>query len=268
MSNLKSEIINPPSARLFWGPFLAWTALAYLLAGGVGWLSWQICQAYPPIAKVGLWSLFVGVVLGAALVALAHLTRAGHRLSLVVVALLAATWASLAYHLSAYVEYRQNIQSAIDADPKAALAAAFDPEFGRPASFARFMAWESEGKLGYWILDATLIAVAAGVVVLIGSSRPYCNTCRSYYRTVRRGAVDPSVGQRIAESANLSLPADPSHCHWRFSSCEAGCGPPRLQLTWKQAGRTETAAAWLSAEQQQAIEEITKHEDQNTNKSQ
>jgi hypothetical protein len=84
--------------------------------------------------------------------------------------------------------------------------------------------------------------------------RPYCNLCRSWYRLVWEGPLDP---RRAAAARTAGLLPDSAECHegriatW---SCRGGCQPARVDLSWREksaAGRSTTrrAVAWLAPQQ-------------------
>jgi hypothetical protein len=214
------------------------------------------------------------VLLGAALgVCLAWLLRwceCGHRATAIGGTILAAALLVGGQHLWHYQRHldavsaaKQNIlRHGAKFAPVAGNLAPVPPTFGEfldkeaargrplwPGFVARGpAAWAS------WGLDALLLAGTAVLVVAIAVRRPYCNLCRSWYRLVWEGPLDP---RRAAAARTAGLLPDSAECHegriatW---SCRGGCQPARVDLSWREksaAGRSTTrrAVAWLAPQQ-------------------
>ena len=172
------------------GEFSAWKSALWLIVGGVvglaaAWLA-QMEQSY--FAPLVIFPLLVGVVVGAAMVGLMRILQVGHRPTIVLGTVLAVTVTVLGQHYLGYL--------AAYHWPSAALRALkpFDEFLRQQADRGRplvggliahgWLAWVT------WAVDGLLVLLAALVTLGPALRQPYCNRCRSWYRTVRAGRVD------------------------------------------------------------------------------
>jgi hypothetical protein len=102
-------------------------------------------------------------------------------------------------------------------------------------------------------VDGLLEAIAAAVVVGIASRQPYCSQCRTWYRTVRSGAVDARTAKALAEICGSPVPS--GGIEYQIVQCQAGCGPARLDLIASRSGE-RAARAWLDREQAERVRAI------------
>ena len=65
---------------------------------------------------------------------------------------------------------------------------------------------------------------------------PYCNQCRTWYRTVRNGKIDLPTAGRLAELLGVETAGAPRSARYRLSACQGGCGPTRCELSWEHGG--------------------------------
>ena len=54
-----------------------------------------------------------------------------------------------------------------------------------------------------WAIDVLLTLAAAVAVTLPGIRVPYCNRCRTWYRTIRNGRIDVRTAQLLAEICHV-----------------------------------------------------------------
>jgi hypothetical protein len=244
-----------------------------MLGAIAAWVA-VIAQFY--FAPLVLFPLLVGVGLGAMLIGLMRVAQIGHRPTLWLGAVLAAAVAVVGQH---YLSYREAIQrrerDMAEAWQKARVPWAELPKGWQPG-FAEYMrlqaargrplvelyAGEEHGKPVFraytvsgvyawlsWAADGLLLAVAAAGLILPATWQPYCNGCRSWYRTIRSGRIVAATARRVAEAAGLPPGQQIKWARYRLSNCGAGCGPTRLELSWEEpGGRTLLSDTWLDAD--------------------
>jgi hypothetical protein len=114
-------------------------------------------------APVGIFSLGVGLAVGAAATILAKLCGVDCRTRLVVGTLVLALVATAAQHAWLYREYRLQWNAARDREPALALFS----EESAPKSPGDYLAAEvAAGRPNWWFVDALLVAAGAVGVVL------------------------------------------------------------------------------------------------------
>jgi hypothetical protein len=119
---------------------------------------------------------------------------------------------------------------------------------GRPLGYGCVLtgwaAWLS------WAIDGLLVLAAALAMVVPATRQPYCNACRSWYRTVRAGRVCLAVAARLAEAGSARIEAPVKRVRYRLSCCQGGCGPTRLELFWEgpDSRGHSSIDAWLDVE--------------------
>ena len=103
-----------------------------------------------------------------------------------------------------------------------------------------------------------MLTLAAAVAVTIPAFRvPYCNRCRTWYRTVRNGKIDVPTARRLAETCGVDEIAGLRSPRYRLSCCHAGCGPTYCELSWEEPnGAVDLVRVWLDAEQRNQIAAI------------
>ena len=84
--------------------------------------------------------------------------------------------------------------------------------------------------------------------------QPYCNACRTWYRTIRAGRTPLAVAQQLAATAAATIDDPVKRVRFRLSCCQGGCGPTRLELFWETADRRGPASleAWLDVARRNA----------------
>jgi hypothetical protein len=259
----------PVGARFSWARFGLWLPAAMLLGGIAAWIA-VLAQFY--FAPWLIFPIIVGVGLGGMLVVLLRFAQVGNRPTIFLGCVLAAAVAVVGQH---YLDYRhavrleqQRYEKAEQLEPKlrfAALAALPPPV----ASFREFMQREAarERQMWWgpvsgwqnwaaWGLDAAILLAATLAVVYPATRQPYCDACRTWYRTIRSGRTDLATARRLAEQADLSLGTAVRSARYRFSCCHVGCGPTRFELSWEEPdGRTFLSVGWLAREQRNRVME-------------
>jgi len=221
-------------------------------------------------APVLLFSLLVGVVLGATLVGMARLCQVGNRPTILLGTVLAAATAVVGQH---YISYCSACREARhDARMYRLAKSAFEEHvLGEmpvpPDSLFEFLRWRA-GRgfdfLGYnargtiawtiWALDGLLVLGAALLLVVPASRRPYCDRCRSWFSTTRRGSIDAATARHLAALVRAELPGEPASAGYRLVTCNGGCGPTGFELRWlKPGGESSAAYVWLDVEQRNRI---------------
>ncbi len=149
--------------------------------------------------------------------------------------------------------------------PLSALARELAPNFGE---YIRAKAAQGRPLVGEyvargwaawlsWAFDA-MLTVAAAVAVTIPAFRvPYCNRCRSWYRTIRNGKIDVPTARRVAEACDVEEIAGLRSPRYRLSCCHAGCGPTYCELSWEEPnGAVDLVRVWLDAEKRNRVTAI------------
>ena len=67
-----------------------------------------------------------------------------------------------------------------------------------------------------------------------GIRLPYCNRCRTWYRTTRSGRIPLATARKLAGMREGTAAAG-SGPRYRFLNCESGCGPTGLELMCRVA---------------------------------
>jgi hypothetical protein len=265
----------PTGTRFHAQGFLAWLPLSLAIAVGAGWLSVATMPYFSPVLLI---SVLWGLVLGGGLALGMQACRFAQPRAALAVALVSTLALVAAQHYFSYVAACRAAVSE-QADMSMALRALGNgshssmTQFNQPAppeSFAAYLA--SEAKQGRpllgktirggwvwlsWVIDAAVIGLAASAVVAVMLKRPYCDTCQSWYRTMRSGEVSAAIAKTLARAAGLAdvaerVPADRQRIAYRLDHCRSGCGPCRFELSWgpKADERTE---AWLTAQPRRQI---------------
>ncbi|MGD0900038.1 MAG: hypothetical protein ABR915_19560, partial [Thermoguttaceae bacterium] len=100
-----------------------------------------------------------------------------------------------------------------------------------------------------WAIDGLLVLAAAIALMVPAVRQPYCDHCRSWYRTIRSGRIPPGIAARLAELVPTALGGRVKSARYRLSNCTGGCSPTRLELSWEDSsGQTFLTTAWLDAD--------------------
>lgn len=251
-----------------WQALFLWlpgSLVAGLLLGGAAAV---VQRRFAPLV---FFPLLIGALLGLMLVGWLRTTQTAQRAVALLGVLLAVCGAVFVEH---YVCYRTALHDAT-ADERLDLARqAFPEQAGRlgqapvPDHFWEFMrseaergrpligAWVAKGAWAWcsWSVEAALTLVAALAVVVPALRLPYCARCRSWYRTTRSGRLRASVLRRLAAELGIEWTHVPPAARYRVLTCESGCGPMGLELSWRSPRRErERELAWLDESQRLAV---------------
>jgi hypothetical protein len=193
------------------------------------------------------------------IVGLVRVAQIGNRSTIVVATVLAATLAAASQHYLVYLSTYYWPAPSLDAGSAggrdlSALVWKVAPTFGqymqsqaargRPLLFGfvaqGWVAWLS------WAIDALLVVAAATAVTIPAMRVPYCNRCRTWYRTTRGGRIDDLTAGRLAALVGVEEIEHARSHRYRLSNCLGGCGPTRLELSWEEAdGAVDLVRLWL-----------------------
>jgi hypothetical protein len=254
--------LAPPPAEagcFTWKGFLLAMLAAPVLGLVVARVSERGVWDFEPLI---LFPVLLGVFAGIAVVWLVRLAQIGNRPTIVVAAMLAAAVTATGEHYFTYLTYRSEYYrprvligtSSATGQDLSALGRAMAPSFGeymqaqarhgRPLLFG-YMAHGWAAWLS-WAIDALLIVAAAVVVTIPALRVPYCNRCGSWFRTIRSGRIDVLTAGRLAALVGVDAINHPRSHRYRLSTCQGGCGPTRLELSWEEAdGAVDLVRLWL-----------------------
>ncbi len=283
--NTQPEAVPPKSAvlaggRFRWPAFLLWMPAAAGLGAVTAWLAVGAQFYFSPLL---LFPILVGTGLGAVNVGLMRLAQMGNRPTVILGTLLSAAVAVVGPH---YLDYRHALARS-QHQMEAAIGKGAPPAVARvlvapPESFADYLrrqadlgrpltaSWSLFGWKAWlsWAVDGLLVAAAAFAIVIPATRLPYCNSCGTWYRTIRAGRTPQAAAQRLAEVAAATLDAPAKGVRYRLSCCQGGCGPTRLELFWETTDRGDPASleAWLDVPQRnlatQALDQGSRMKDE------
>ncbi len=243
--------------------------------------AWLAVGAQFYFAPLLLFPLLVGLGVGAACVGLMRLTQVGNRPTIVLGVLLAAAVAVAGQH---YLDYRQALARSlheIEALQRSGPVPITRLPAAPPQGFADYLRqqadagrpvtakWSVRGWRAWlsWAVDGLLVVAAALAMAIPAARLPYCNTCRTWYRTMRAGRTPLAAARKMARLAAAAIDAPVKRVRYRLSCCQGGCGPTRLELFWESGdGGEGFLEAWLDAAQRdaamQALDEGSRMKDQ------
>lgn len=252
-------------AALRWGPLVLGIPASVIVGSLVAWLAVTLQRHFAP------WLLFpvlTGLLLGAAIVTLMRLGQVGHRWTILLLTFVAALTTVVGQHYLSYLHAQAVAREEAQRNPQASqLAPVFLARPAASSSFAAFLASEtSRGRrIGSytardtvawlsWGLDGLLVLGAALFLVVPALKRPYCNRCRSWFRTTRTGQVDLATAGRLAALLEVPVPEGFRSAGYRLVSCNGGCGPTGFELCWDvSAARIPPVWVWLDLERRNHI---------------
>lgn len=270
---------EPPTgaARFRWLVFVPWIAGSLVQGIVVAWLAVVAGSYFNPLL---LFSLVVGVVLGAIAVAAMRVAQVGNRPTVLLGTALAAGVTVAGQHYftyeKAWSDYRVAARSA---ESKAQILQKAPTEFAQqvmdrmpvaPGTFGRYMleqaeegrpigAWRARGWLAWatWGLDGLLVAAAALALVAASVRLPYCDRCRSWYRTTRAGELDVGAASEVAGLAGIRLPRRIRSARFRLQACTGGCGPTAFELLWERTrGGRSSRRVWLDVDRRNRVSRV------------
>jgi hypothetical protein len=258
----------PTRGRFTWPGLAIWLPAAIVLGAASAWLATEVQHHFAPLL---LFPMLVGIGLGAMLVGLMRVAQIGHRPTLLSGAVLATLVAVAGQHYASYREARQRDQQDIAAIEKA--REAFPEEFkdglpGPTIGFGQYMCRQAaQGRplfghhvaVGWaawatWTVDGLLVLAAALMTALPAVRLPYCDRCRSWYRTTLSRRIAPATARQVADMAEATIGNRLKWARCRLSNCSGGCGPTRFELSWEEPSRrTFVVEAWLDAARRDAV---------------
>jgi hypothetical protein len=235
-------------------------------------------------APVLIFPLLVGCGVGLALAALMRLAQIGHRPTLVFGAVLAALLAAAGQHYFSYRDYVDARATFLAQKPENAMLEALGekipvatPGFagymcgqarvGRPLFDIKGETVALRGATAWasWGIDGLITLASAVAIVYVFARSPYCNACRSWYRTVRSGRLGSDIAPRLADAADMPIEQPVAAAHYRLTHCASGCGSARLELTWETSeGRVQRGEAWLDSAAREGVMKVLDGQAQNT----
>jgi hypothetical protein len=278
-----SHAVDQHSAPSAVGGFSAVAFFLALAIGPVVGLVWgwvaDAVQFY--VSPLLLFPIMVGVFTGLTIVGLARFAQVGHRPTILLAVVLAASVAACGQHYLHFLLHYSRVVPAKapgNANTTAGLGEAMAqaeaasklgaiPKEMSP-SFAKYLlaqakrgrplpgGWVAAGWLAWltWAIDALLTVATAVAVTLPAVRIPYCNRCGTWYRTIRNGKIDVATAQRLAEICNAEEVAGLHSPRYRLSCCQGGCGPTRCELSWEEPdGTVDLFRVWLDAEQRAQV---------------
>jgi hypothetical protein len=259
----------PPAApaKFSWQGFATILALSIVLGTLIGGAAAAVQTYFAPLL---LFPLLVGGFLGAVLIGLMRWSDVAHRPTVLVGTVLAAAACTLAAH---YVSYTAAQRHRLPQDDKLALARTAFPDdaarLAEPRNFFDYLQREAargrvltahftaRGPMVWlsWGVDALLIVSAALALVMAALGLPYCNRCRTWYRTTRSSRIPLATAKELAGMVGLELPPRAVGTRYRLMNCEAGCGPTGLELVWRVPKEgTAMATIWLDPAQRTRLQ--------------
>jgi len=262
-----TEPTPPPAPRFRWGRCAFWVLACLAYGGLVGWVAVLVERYRAPAI---LFPILVGVVLGASLAGMSRVSQVGNRFTVLLGTVLAASAAVFGQH---YVSYRlARHEAAEDARAYRRAAGLFqDAVLGEmpvpPDGFLEYLRWEAargsrvfgrqmRGPVVWtlWAVHGLLVLGATLAVVVPSLNKPYCDRCRSWFATTRRGPVAPETVRKLADEIEAELPDEIASAGYRLSACRGGCGPTRFELRWeKPGGEWSSKRVWLDHERRNQV---------------
>ena len=252
------QSLSPPAVagRFTWHGLLLAMLVAPLF--GLIW-AWTADVAQFYFAPIILFPLLLGVFAGLSIVGLVRFAQIGYQPTIFLAAVLTAIVAAAGQHYCGYLATYYGMHPSAGASTAtgqdvSALMREMTPSFGAymQAQARRgrplVQGYVAHGWIAWlsWAIDALLVVAAAVVVVIPAVRVPYCNRCRSWYRTIRSGKIDVPTALRLAELVGVEEINRPRSPRYRLSACQGGCGPTRCELSWEDAGGAVVlASVWL-----------------------
>ena len=201
-----------------------------------------------------IFPLLVGVVVGAAMVGLMRVLQVGHRPTILLGTAVAVAVTVLGQHYLGYLVAYHWPSAALRVLRPFGEFLQQQADRGRPLGgelVARgWLAWTS------WAVDGLLVLLAAMVTLAPALRQPYCNRCRSWYRTVRAGRVNVPAARQMAQYTGLPAMDQPKRARYRLACCHSGCGLTRLELSWEGMEGGILTGAWLDSELRNRVNQL------------
>jgi hypothetical protein len=248
-----------------------WLPLCLVHGTATAWLAFGVQKHFSPL---GLFPVVVGLLLGVTLAGLMRLVHVGGRGTLVCGTIVAWAAAVFGQHYFSYQEQRET------AERQAAqfrMAAQAHPDLVRgtppkPASgvfdYLRWQAIRGRPIIGKtvargpwawasWAFDGCLTLLAALLVVVPASRKPYCDRCRTWFSTIRRGSLSAATAGELASVVGLEFPVDGQGAAYRIVHCQGGCGVAGFEICWElPRGPSNLVRLWISPGDRARLEDL------------
>lgn len=259
----------PPRARFRLWHLAFWLPLCLVHGTAVAWLAYGLQKHYAPLV---LFPILVGVGLGVTLAGLMRLVQVANRSTIVLGTVVACAAAVIGQH---YFSYREQRETAMRQAAQFRMAAQAHPDLiqgspPQPASgLVEYLRWQAvrgrpivgkkiaRGGLAWasWALDAALIFVSTLLVILPALRQPYCNQCRTWFTTVRRGKLSVPAAEETATLLGMEFPESVAGANYRIVHCQNGCGVAGFEICWELSdGGTKMKRVWVSPEDRTKLE--------------
>ena len=261
----------PPRAQFRPGSLALWLPLCVVHGTATAWLAYGVQKHFAPL---GLFPVLVGLGIGVTLAGLMRVVQVANTRTILLGAVVASSLAVVGQH---YFSYREQRETAIRQAAQFRLAAQAHPGLvqgtpPQPASgLFEYLRWQAlrgrpiwgdviaRGGMAWasWAVDGILILVAALFVITPASLQPYCNQCRTWFSTVRRGRLEPSVVETVTRT--LGTEASEGICEgaYRIVHCQGGCGVAGFEICWELTdGSRESKRIWVSREDRANLEKL------------
>lgn len=262
---------TPPQARFRFRYFAFWLPLCLVHGTAVAWLAFGIQKHFAPL---GLFPILVGLALGVTLAGLIRLVQVANRSTILLGTFVACGAAVIGQHYFSYQEQRETamrqaalFRMAAQAQPGMVQGSPPEPASG----LVEYLRWQAlrgrpivgetiaRGGMAWasWGFDASLILVAALVVIIPASRQPYCNVCHTWFSTVRRGRLTTSSAGEVVAMLGMELPDGTRDGTYRIVHCQGGCGPAGFEVCWElpDGGRT-VKCVWVSRADRAKLENL------------
>jgi hypothetical protein len=259
----------PPGARFRCPHVVLWLPLCLVHGSAVAWLAFGLQKHFAPLV---LFPALVGATLGVTLVGLMRLVQVAGRTTVLVGAIVACFATVYGQH---YFSYLQQRETALEQAAQFRMAARLHPDMVQgtppePASgVVEFLRWQAirgrpimasvvaRGPWAWasWALDGTVTLLAVLLITIPASRQPYCDRCRSWFRTVRQGDLAQALASEMAAEVGIESPDDVRRATYRLVGCRSGCGTSGFELCWELPnGQRKTARLWISADDRTRLE--------------
>lgn len=261
----------PPPARVRLWQLAWWLPVCLLHGTAVAWLAYGVQKHFAPL---GLFPVLVGLGLGVTLAGLLRLTQVAGLRTVLLGTVVAVAAAVVGQHYFSFQEQRESAERqaaqfrmAVQAHPD--LVRGTPP---KPASgVVEYLRWQAlrgrpiVGKTvarggwawGSWALDGCLTLAASLLIIVPASRQPYCNHCRTWFSTVRRGRLALVPAEELAAAMGIKVPDNVREASYRLVHCQGGCGVAGFEICWELAdGHKKPVRVWITPADRSRLEEL------------
>jgi len=262
--------VTPPRAPFRWRHLAIWLPLCCIHGTAMAWLAFGIQSQFAPLL---LFPALVGLGAGATLVGLMRVAQVSGRPVLLAGVLVSCSLTVVGQHFFSYQQQRAaaeqqalEFRKAAEAHPDLVRGTVPQPALG----LRQFLHWQAmrgrpiggeivaRGAWAWasWAAEGLITVLVAMAIVVPAARQPYCDQCRSWYRTMRRGKLDAESVVPLADAAGLEIPDGEHQAQYRLVSCQGGCGAIGFEICWDLAdGRSRAVRSWVAAEDRATLME-------------